>query len=54
MDIIENKFYFLLTYGCQMNESDSERYAGQLESLGYRRTEDMDMADVVLFLFCFV
>lgn len=54
MDIIENKFYFLLTYGCQMNESDSERYAGQLESLGYRRTEDMDMADVVLLNTCCV
>lgn len=54
MDIIENKFYFLLTYGCQMNESDSERYAGQLESLGYRRTEDVDMADVVLLNTCCV
>jgi len=54
LDIIENKFYFLLTYGCQMNESDSERYAGQLESLGYRRTEDMDMADVVLLNTCCV
>ena len=37
-----------------MNESDSERYAGQLESLGYRRTEDMDMADVVLLNTCCV
>jgi tRNA-2-methylthio-N6-dimethylallyladenosine synthase len=54
LDIIENKFYFLLTYGCQMNESDSERYAGQLESLGYRRTEDMDMADVILLNTCCV
>lgn len=37
-----------------MNEADSERYAGQLESLGYRRTEDMDMADVVLLNTCCV
>ena len=37
-----------------MNESDSERYAGQLESLGYRRTEDMDMADVILLNTCCV
>ena len=54
MDILENKFYFLATYGCQMNESDSERYAGQLEALGYRRTEDMDMADVILLNTCCV
>ena len=46
--------YHIVTYGCQMNESDSERYAGQLESLGYRRTEDMDMADVVLLNTCCV
>ena len=37
-----------------MNESDSERYAGQLEALGYRRTEDMDMADVILLNTCCV
>ncbi len=54
MDVFDNKFYFLLTYGCQMNESDSERYAGQLEMLGYRRTEDMDMADVILLNTCCV
>lgn len=54
MDVLKNKFYFLLTYGCQMNESDSERYAGQLESLGYYRTDDMDMADVILLNTCCV
>lgn len=50
----KEKFAYIVTYGCQMNESDSERYAGQLESLGYRRTEDMDMADVVLLNTCCV
>ena len=29
------KKYFTLTYGCQMNESDTERINGQLEELGY-------------------
>ena len=28
------KTYFVLNYGCQMNESDAEHYAGQLEDLG--------------------
>ena len=27
-------FYAILNYGCQMNESDSEHYAGQLAELG--------------------
>lgn len=54
MDFLEQKAYFILTYGCQMNESDSERYAGQLEELGYHRTEDMDMADIILLNTCCV
>ena len=31
---MEEKYYALLNYGCQMNESDTEHYAGQLEELG--------------------
>lgn len=54
MDFLEQKTYFILTYGCQMNESDSERYAGQLEELEYHRTEDMDMADIILLNTCCV
>jgi tRNA-2-methylthio-N6-dimethylallyladenosine synthase len=30
------KTYFTINYGCQMNESDTEHYAGQLEALGYQ------------------
>ena len=33
---MEEKYYALLNYGCQMNESDTEHYAGQLEELGYK------------------
>ena len=31
----KEKYYSILNYGCQMNESDAEHYAGQLEELGY-------------------
>ena len=31
------KSYHLTTFGCQMNEHDSERMKGMLESLGYAR-----------------
>ena len=54
MDVLGNKFAYIATYGCQMNSSDSERYAGQLEALGYHMTEDMDMADVILLNTCCV
>lgn len=44
--------YFVETYGCQMNEHDSERIAGILESLGYCPTQDMKNADFILFNTC--
>lgn len=50
----KQKFAFIITYGCQMNASDSERYAGQLEELGYTMTEDAELADVILMNTCCV
>ena len=32
---IDSKKFFSITYGCQMNENDTERLAGQLRCLGY-------------------
>ena len=42
------KKYYTITYGCQMNESDTERINGQLEELGYRPAEEMEDADIVI------
>jgi tRNA-2-methylthio-N6-dimethylallyladenosine synthase len=47
-----SKTYFITTYGCQMNEHDSERMAGMLEAEGYARTASPETADVVLFNTC--
>jgi len=44
--------YYLRTFGCQMNEHDSERMAGMLEAEGYSRTDVPDDAAVVLFNTC--
>ncbi|MGH2812853.1 MAG: tRNA (N6-isopentenyl adenosine(37)-C2)-methylthiotransferase MiaB, partial [Actinomycetota bacterium] len=41
--------YFIRTFGCQMNEHDSERMAGLLEVQGYRRAQSPSEADVVIF-----
>jgi len=46
------KLYHLTTFGCQMNEHDSERMKGMLESLGYREAQSRDEADVILFNTC--
>lgn len=48
------KSVYLETFGCQMNELDSELVAGQLAALGYRFTPDPDGADVVLYNTCSV
>ncbi len=44
--------YHLTTFGCQMNEHDSERMKGMLESLGYSEAPDRDDADLILFNTC--
>jgi tRNA-2-methylthio-N6-dimethylallyladenosine synthase len=46
------KRFHLTTFGCQMNEHDSERMKGMLESLGYVESADRGAADLVLFNTC--
>jgi tRNA-2-methylthio-N6-dimethylallyladenosine synthase len=44
--------YHLTTFGCQMNEHDSERMKGMLESLGYSEAAERAEADLILFNTC--
>ena len=46
------KRYHLTTFGCQMNEHDSERMKGMLESLGYAEAPERSEADLILFNTC--
>ncbi len=46
------KRYHLTTFGCQMNEHDSEHMKGMLESLGYSEAPERGEADVILFNTC--
>jgi tRNA-2-methylthio-N6-dimethylallyladenosine synthase len=46
------KRYHVTTFGCQMNEHDSERMKGMLESIGYREAEARADADLILFNTC--
>lgn len=46
--------YLIETFGCQMNEHDSERMAGLLEQAGYERTSDDRDADVIVINTCSV
>jgi tRNA-2-methylthio-N6-dimethylallyladenosine synthase len=47
-----HKYYYVTTFGCQMNEHDSERIKGMLESLGYEQAPSQDTADLILFNTC--
>ncbi len=46
------KRYHVTTFGCQMNEHDSERMKGMLDSLGYAECEQRAGADLILFNTC--
>lgn len=50
----KQKTYYIFNYGCQMNASDTEHYAGQLEELGYILAEDFHTADVIIVNTCCV
>jgi len=45
---------YLETFGCQMNELDSELVTGHLRALGYQFTDDRSEADIILFNTCSV
>ncbi|MBX3381581.1 MAG: MiaB/RimO family radical SAM methylthiotransferase [Phycisphaeraceae bacterium] len=49
-----SKRVYIETFGCQMNELDSELVSGQLRALGYRFTPDPASAEVVLYNTCSV
>lgn len=46
--------FYVRTYGCQMNELDSEIMIGQLEKRGLTRVDDENIADLLLFNTCSV
>lgn len=49
-----NKKYYIKTYGCQMNEHDSEKIAGMLEEMGYSSTDELEEADLIFLNTCTV
>jgi tRNA-2-methylthio-N6-dimethylallyladenosine synthase len=52
-DFVHSKgTFFLETFGCQMNEHDSEKVAGVLVSRGYRQVESPDAASLILYNTC--
>ena len=50
----KNKLFYISTFGCQMNEEDSEKLSGMLKNIGYSRTENKEEAGIILFNTCCV
>jgi tRNA-2-methylthio-N6-dimethylallyladenosine synthase len=48
----ERATFYLETFGCQMNEHDSEKVAGVLLARGYKQVDSADAANVVLYNTC--
>ncbi|KGG80262.1 (dimethylallyl)adenosine tRNA methylthiotransferase [Caloranaerobacter azorensis H53214] len=51
---LQRKKYYIETWGCQMNEHDSEKMAGILENIGYTETSTPKEADLIIFNTCLV
>jgi len=41
--------YYIETYGCQMNDHESEKLSGVLENLGFVPAEDKTSAHLIIF-----
>ena len=51
-NIVKNKNYYLKTYGCQMNEHESENIEALIEYMGYNKTDKMTDADLIILNTC--
>lgn len=50
----KNLKYCILTMGCQLNENDSEKLCGMMESMNYSKTENLSEANLIVFNTCCV
>ena len=49
---MENKHLYIQTFGCQMNVHDSEQIVALLSGSGYRRTDNLKLADLIILNTC--
>lgn len=54
MEHPRDKFFRLVTFGCQMNQADAQRIRGIMQKSGFSETQDDNKAEVILFNTCCV
>ena len=52
--VVDKKSFYIETWGCQMNEEDSEKICGILKSSGYTKTDKKEEAGIIIFNTCCV
>lgn len=50
----KNLKYYILTMGCKLNENDSEKIIGMLETMGYSESKEINEADLYIINTCCV
>ena len=50
----EKKTFIIITWGCQMNEEDSEKISGMLLNIGYSKVEKIEDAGIIIYNTCCV
>ncbi|MDW7667588.1 MAG: tRNA (N6-isopentenyl adenosine(37)-C2)-methylthiotransferase MiaB [Bacillota bacterium] len=48
------KNFYIETFGCQMNEYDSEKISGMLKNLDYKESKDIKSADLIIYNTCLI
>lgn len=51
---MNDRLFYIETWGCQMNEEDSEKLSGMLKRLGYSKTEEREKSKIIIFNTCCV
>ena len=51
-ELLQGKTFHLKTYGCQMNEHDSENMKAILKNLGMKEKQDFEEADLIMLNTC--
>lgn len=53
-DNLNTKKYYIETWGCQMNEEDSEKLSGMIENMGYEKGDRKEDSNLIIFNTCAV
>ncbi|MEK9717257.1 MAG: tRNA (N6-isopentenyl adenosine(37)-C2)-methylthiotransferase MiaB, partial [Pelagibacteraceae bacterium] len=51
---MSNKKFYIKTFGCQMNEYDSNRISDLMQTINYSKTDDINNSECFIFNTCHI